>query len=77
MASCKTDFLCTLLVFEIEAKLLEHNTLFETRRNWFLCPIVFKCLIGKLFGWVGLSSITEPNWSQPNDWSSITEHSIS
>ena len=75
MASCKTDFLCTLLVFEIEAKLLEHNTLFETRRNWFYVRLFLSVWLAN-FGWVGLSSITEPNWSQSNDWSSITKHSI-
>ena len=29
------------------------------------------CSIGKIWGWVRLSSITEPNRSQSNDWSSI------
>ena len=29
------------------------------------------CLIGKIFGWVRLSSSTEPNRSQSNDWKSI------
>ena len=34
------------------------------------------CFIGNIFGWVWLSSITQPNWSQSNDWSSITERLI-
>ena len=29
------------------------------------------CLIGKIFGWVRLSSSNEPNRSQSNDWKSI------
>ena len=54
---------------------------------WLLqCSIMFDCLsvrfrnvrlcsIGNIFGWVRLSSITETNRSQSNDWSSITESS--
>ena len=34
------------------------------------------CWIGKILGWVRLCSITEPNRSQLNDCSSITERSI-
>ena len=34
-------------------------------------PNVGLCSIGKILGWVRLSSITEPNRSQSNDWSSI------
>ena len=34
------------------------------------------CLIGKILGWVWLCSISETNWSQANDWSSITKCSI-
>ena len=34
-------------------------------------PNVRLCSIGKILGWVRLSSITEPNRRQSNDWSSI------
>ena len=53
MASCKTDFLCTLLVFEIEAKLLEHNTLFETRRNWFYVQLFLSVWLANFLGELG------------------------
>ena len=34
-------------------------------------PIIRLCSIGKRLGWVWLYSITEPDRSQSNDWSSI------
>jgi len=64
--------------------LFGRNALFETRWNWFYVrflqcsidccvrfPNVRLCSIGKTFGWVRLSSITEPNRSQSSDWNSI------
>ena len=43
--------------------------MFDCCSVWF--PKVRLCSIGKMFGWVRLSSITERNRSQSNDWSSI------
>ena len=70
-----------------EARGFKETSLPWGKYGWFLEPYnlclivavfdyVQLCFIGKIFGWVWLSSITEPNWSQSNDWSSITERLI-
>ena len=40
--------------------------------RWVRLPnSIDECSIGKIFGWVWFSSITEPNRSRSNDWNSI------